>query len=83
MPRGGREHNWSAIYTPNGKHKNGPKGSKFEFSAEMARLTKLRTLADMSEKEIRALEKFYGCPVIRPLRVKKTRRSAAAATSPA
>jgi hypothetical protein len=26
----------------------------------------VRTLRDMSEPEIRNLEKFYGCPVIRP-----------------
>lgn len=32
-----------------------------------------RTLADMTEDEIRALERYYGCPVIRP---KKRRRRA-------
>jgi len=37
----------------------------------MARMTKLRTLADMNEAEIRALEQQYGCPVIRPQRTKR------------
>jgi hypothetical protein len=63
MPRGGRGHGWSASYTPAGKYRNGPGGAK--FSAELARLTKFRTLADMSEKEIQELAQFYGCPVIR------------------
>lgn len=36
--------------------------------AELARATKLRTLWDMSEREIRALERFYDCPIIRPQR---------------
>ena len=44
--------------------------------AELARATKLRTLFDMSEREIRALEKHYGCPVIRP--PKQARRASAA-----
>lgn len=43
--------------------------------AELARTTKLRTLRDMSEDEIRALERLYGCRVIRP----KTRRRTALA----
>lgn len=33
---------------------------------ELVRATKLRTLQDMSEREIRALERQYGCSVIRP-----------------
>lgn len=36
--------------------------------------TKLRTLADMSEKEIRALEKLYGMPIQRPARAKPAAR---------
>lgn len=35
---------------------------------EMVRNTKLRTLSDMSEREIRALEQHYGCPIVRPRR---------------
>jgi hypothetical protein len=42
--------------------------------AELVRNTKLRTLHDMSEREIRALERFYGCPVIRPARLPKSSR---------
>jgi hypothetical protein len=38
-----------------------------EFAA-LREATKLRTLRDMSEREIRALERFYGCAVIRPPR---------------
>lgn len=34
--------------------------------AEMARSTKLRTLQDMTESEIRALEAHYQCRVVRP-----------------
>ena len=34
--------------------------------ADIAVRTKLRTLADMSEREIKALEKYYGCPIQRP-----------------
>jgi len=41
---------------------------------EMARATKLRTLLDMSEREIRALEQLYGCPVIRPQRPRNAHR---------
>lgn len=33
---------------------------------QLAESTKLRTLQDMSEREIRALERQYGCTVIRP-----------------
>ena len=51
--------------------------SPFEY-AEMARATRLRTLNDMSESEIRALEREYGCPVIRPARPKRQRRQTAA-----
>jgi hypothetical protein len=34
-------------------------------------LSPVRTLKDMSEQEIQALEKQYGCPVRRPLKVSK------------
>lgn len=45
---------------------------------QLAAATKLRSLADMTEREIRALEKLYGCPVIRPARAPgATRRRAA------
>jgi hypothetical protein len=40
---------------------------------EIAQRTKLRTLADMSETEIRALEKLYGAKIIRPSK-RKTKR---------
>jgi hypothetical protein len=33
---------------------------------QLALNTKLRTLADMTEREIKALERQYGCRVIRP-----------------
>jgi hypothetical protein len=36
-----------------------------EFAA-LREATKLRTLVDMTEREIRALERCYGCRVIRP-----------------
>ena len=39
--------------------------SQSEYT-EMVKRTKLRTLLDMSEREIRALERQYGCPIIRP-----------------
>jgi hypothetical protein len=42
---------------------------------QLAISTKLRTLADMSEREIRALERYYKCPVIRP-EVRNRRRRA-------
>lgn len=41
-------------------------GRSAQALAELVRTTKLRTLRDMSEREIRALERLYGCPVIRP-----------------
>jgi hypothetical protein len=46
-----------------------------EEYAELARATRLRTLNDMSEREIQALEREYGCPVIRPQRRVRRRRS--------
>lgn len=43
---------------------------------QLAAATKLRTLRDMTEPEIQALERFYGCRVIRPgARVRRARRA--------
>ena len=50
--------------------------SQEEFTS-LARATKLRTLWDMSEREIRALERLYGCAVKRPDRPKRARRATA------
>ncbi len=44
----------------------------------LVKFTKLRTLADMSEREIKGLEREYGCPVQRPAVSNRRRRSAAA-----
>jgi hypothetical protein len=54
--------------------------SQEEFTA-LARATKLRTLFDMSEREIRALEQFYGCRIVRPDRPKRARRSTGGAAA--
>lgn len=43
--------------------------------------TKLRTLRDMTEREIRDLERHYGCPVIRPERGPRRRRPSPAVAS--
>jgi len=54
-----------------------------EFAA-LREATKLRTLRDMTEREIRALERYYGCHVIRPdrLSARRARRvSQSAATA--
>jgi len=60
-----------------GYHGKPPRGERTETEyAELVRVTKLRTLWDMSEREIRALERFYGCPVIRPARPAKRARRA-------
>lgn len=54
----------------------GPRGDRTpEAFAALASATKLRTLWDMSEREIRALERLYGCPVIRPDRAERPRRA--------
>jgi len=45
---------------------------------QLAVSTKLRTLADMTEREIKALERQYGCPVIRPARRNRRLSQAAA-----
>jgi len=50
-----------------------------EQFAQFAQATRLRTLSDMSEREIRALERFYGCPVIRPTRPARGRAARAGA----
>jgi len=44
---------------------------------QLAIKTKLRTLRDMTEPEIKSLERYYGCRVIRPGRSRRTRRSSA------
>lgn len=47
---------------------------------QLVAATKLRTLRDMTEPEIQALERFYGCRVIRPrVRARRTSRQAIAA----
>jgi hypothetical protein len=43
--------------------------------AALREATKLRTLIDMTEREIRALERYYGCSVIRPARAGAPRRA--------
>jgi hypothetical protein len=48
---------------------------------QLAINTKLRTLADMTEREIKALERQYGCRVIRPERTGRTRRPTLAAAA--
>ena len=45
---------------------------------QLAIKTKLRTLRDMTEREIRDLERHYGCRVIRPERPRRTRRPSVA-----
>lgn len=49
---------------------------------QLAQNTKLRTLADMTEREIRKLEQHYGCPVIRPERVRPRRRRSSPTAAP-
>lgn len=46
-----------------------------EETRQIAAATRLRTLVDMTEREIRALERFYGCPIIRPERTSRTGRA--------
>lgn len=52
-----------------------------EWNEELRRVTKLRTLADMSEAEIRELERQFGCPVARPAASRKKARRAVVAAS--
>ena len=59
--RGGRRHNWSAISTPWGQYRNGAAVWRYNCDPPPC-----RTLADMSEREILALELEYGAPVQRP-----------------
>jgi hypothetical protein len=49
----------------------GPRDRTSDEYQLLARATKLRTLLDMSEREIRDLERFYGCRVIRPKRARR------------
>jgi len=42
---------------------------------QLAIQTRLRTLADMTEPEIQALEAHYGCRVIRPRRTRRNSRA--------
>lgn len=58
--RGGRNHQWSAPATATATWKGGG------FKREPGNYPPVRTLADMSEDEIVAIEKRYGMPVIRP-----------------
>jgi len=58
----------------------GPRDRTFDEFAAIAKATKLRTLFDMSEREIRALERFYGCPILRPVRAKRARRASSTGT---
>lgn len=44
---------------------------------QLAASTKLRTLHDMTEPEIQALERHYGCRVIRPKAPRRRGRPAA------
>jgi hypothetical protein len=55
----------------------------FDEFATLRAATKLRTLADMSEREIRALERFYGCPVIRPEKAPRRARRVSQSAAPA
>jgi hypothetical protein len=65
MPKANsREHHWSTTWnSPKSKYRNGEKTGDLHdrFPGPPC-----RTLLDMSEPEIVALELLYGCPVIRP-----------------
>ena len=61
----------------------GPQDRTLDEYTALARATKLRTLLDMTEHEIRALERFYGCSVIRPERPKRARRPSSPGTTSA
>lgn len=65
-----RSHNWSSIASPYGRYRNMPAPKRWGCSPPVC-----RTLADMTEAEIVALEKHYGCPVIRPKKKRSSRRS--------
>jgi hypothetical protein len=69
VPRGGQEHGWNVVYSP------GRSAPRLEISDELRRLTKLRTLEDMTEEEICALERHFGCPVRRPWLTKPPRKA--------
>ena len=53
-----------------------------EFAA-LREATKLRTLVDMTEREIRALERCYGCRVIRPEKAPRRARRVSQGAAPA
>jgi hypothetical protein len=55
----------------------------FDEFATLRAATKLRTLADMSEREIRALERFYGCAVKRPEKAPRRARRVSQSAAPA
>jgi hypothetical protein len=62
----------------------GPSNRTLDEYTALAAATKLRTLRDMSEREIRALERFYGCRVIRPAdRPRRARRATGGAVATA
>jgi len=61
-PRGGHLHQWSAPGTKAAKFRGGG------FKRVAGNYPPVRTLADMSEDEIQAIEKRYNMPVIRPTR---------------
>ena len=67
------------IWGHNGKPPTARERTYDEFTA-LRQATKLRTLHDMTEREIRALERYYGCPVIRPEGRRARRVSQGAAT---
>jgi hypothetical protein len=52
-----------------------PRDRTPEQFAAYAKATKLRTLRDLSEHEIRELERVSGLPVIRPERLRRARRA--------
>lgn len=67
MPKANsREHGWSGIVSKSGQYRNGWTKTKRNPYWDRFEGPPCRTLADMTEAEIRALEREYGCPVIRP-----------------
>jgi hypothetical protein len=75
--RGGRDHPWAGAGNdlPGAKWRNGLTMEKIRMKAQPP---PMRTLADMTEPEICAIEREYGCPVIRPssVRFQETEQSA-------
>lgn len=66
---GGRNHIWQKLPVgnlPTKYSKNGPTADQLREGANLAAL-KCRTLAQMTEKEIRAIELEYGAKVLRPI----------------